>query len=508
VLEYKQPDLAAYSQAISEQLLLSGLRFQEQAEQAELGRRETLAVLDSVLEGIVSVNADGCCTYVNPVGARLLGYAAEDLLGRDAAVLFRPGLEGGLSPAVAVSPIAIALESGQEIYVEVGPLWRQDGTAFAATYSVSPTNDRGGRCGAVLTFRDSTARQRIEQRLAQQVHLQELAHDAIIIRDPGGIIAEWNRGAEELFGWTNAEAAGQSEYTLLRTRFPQSREALDHALETTGRWDGELTHTRRDGTDLVVESRQVLLRDAQGTPIAILEINRDLTERRALERLQQEFIANVSHELRNPLAAIRGYVQLMQRRNAYDQQATEIIVSQTGQLDRMIGDLLDAARLGAGRLQLLPEPVDLVALVQATVAQAQGQTELHRLRVEAPARPLIGSWDPGRLEQVLQNLLSNAVKYSPNGGEVLISVRDLGDQAQVAVTDAGAGIPRELLPKLFGRFYRTEAARRSAVKGVGVGLYIAKSLVEAHGGQIVAESTLGHGSTFRFTVPLTAPAAP
>jgi PAS domain S-box-containing protein len=470
------------------------------AEQAEIDHRESVAVLDSISEGVISLDPDGCCAYVNPSGARLLGYAAADLLGQHAAVLLRPG------PGAEISPIALALEHGREVHIDEGLLWRQDGTAFAARYAVCPIIGRPGLSGAVLTFTDLTARKRVEQQLAQRAQLLELAHDAMIVRDTrGGSIIEWNRGAEELYGWTKDEAVGQREYAFLHTGFPRSREALELALETAGRWEGRLTHTQRDGTEAVVESRQVLLRDAQGAPTAILEINRDITERQALERLQQEFIAMISHELRNPLTAIMGYAQILQQRGTYDQRAVDVILGQTKHVARMVGDLLDAARLEAGRMTLQPASVDLVALVRASVAQARGLSERHALRIEAPDEPLTGSWDPGRLTQVLQNLLSNAVKYSPNGGEILISVRDLGGQVQVAVTDHGTGIAPELLPRLFGRFYRVAATSSSEVGGVGLGLYITRSLVEAHGGQLEAESTPGQGSTFRFTLPLVAP---
>src|SRR5258706_15228801 len=132
------------------------------------------------------------------------------------------------------------------------------------------------------------AKAALQKILQLQASLIELAHDAILIRDPASTIVSWNRGAEELYGWTAQEAVGQITHGLLKTQFPESREALDRLLASGERWQGELVHTRRDGTQVIVESRQVLVRDDQGQPTAILEINRDISERKQREQENQE----------------------------------------------------------------------------------------------------------------------------------------------------------------------------------------------------------------------------
>jgi signal transduction histidine kinase len=217
--------------------------------------------------------------------------------------------------------------------------------------------------------------------------------------------------------------------------------------------------------------------------------------------MQREFITMVTHELRNPLASIKGYAELMQRRGAYSEAAVDTIVTQAKQLERLIEDLLDVSRLQVGQLKLQPGETDLVALARAAAAQAQTLTHVHTIRVVAPEPPLVGRWDATRLEQVLQNLLSNAVKYSPDGGEIVVRVEDLPRQARVSVTDQGIGIPPEALPRLFQRFFRTEEAQARGIEGLGLGLHISRALVEAHGGRLWAESLPGQGSTFVFTLP-------
>ena len=217
-------------------------------------------------------------------------------------------------------------------------------------------------------------------------------------------------------------------------------------------------------------------------------------------QIRDTFMSVISHDLRNPLAGIKGYAQLMRRRGAYSEQTIERIESQVGLLERLIGDLADVASLQANRLELRLQRVDLGDLVQECIEQAARQSTSHQIRLAVPTPAPVGFWDPDRLRQVLQNLLTNAIKYAPDGGDILVTVQDLGDEAQVSVRDEGLGIPAEALPHLFDQFYRVQDG--SSAPGLGLGLYIARSLIEAHGGRIRAESDgPDRGSTFRFTLP-------
>jgi len=319
-----------------------------------------------------------------------------------------------------------------------------------------------------------------------------------------GRIAFWNRGAETMYGWGRQEALGRVSRELLRTVFPSAPEELERQLVEGGSWEGELQHTRKDGGHLTVASRWALQRDEHGRPAAILEINSDISERKALERMEREFVAMVSHELRNPLTSLKVFAEILQTTETYNARAVEVILGQADRLNRLIGDLLDASRIEAGRLRLNRRETDLAALAGAAVDQARAGSQKHTLALDAPEGPLRGWWDRDRLEQVLENLLSNAIKYSPEGGEVRVRVERYPAEAQVSVADQGMGIPAEALPRLFGRFYRTEAASSSAIKGLGLGLYISRSLVEAHGGAMWVESEPGRGSTFHFSLPFAA----
>lgn len=226
----------------------------------------------------------------------------------------------------------------------------------------------------------------------------------------------------------------------------------------------------------------------------------DLVERTAREEPPFDLIALIGHELRNPLTAILAYSQLVQRRGVYDEQALATIVAQARQMSRLVEDLLDSASLEAGPLRVEPAAMDLVGAARAAFRQAQLVSPGHRWRLDSPDGSLEGWWDRGRLDQVFANLLGNAITYSPEEGEILLTIEDQGSTARVSVEDQGAGIVPAALPFLFDRFYRAPATAGRG-RGLGMGLYVARALVEAHGGSIQVESLLGRGSVFSFTLP-------
>jgi signal transduction histidine kinase len=227
---------------------------------------------------------------------------------------------------------------------------------------------------------------------------------------------------------------------------------------------------------------------------------RDVTERKRLDQAQQEFVAMAGHDLGSPLTVLRARAQLLQRRQRHDEESITAILEQTARMDRLIGDLRELAHVDGRGLSIQREDVDLVALAQEAVARVRTLATGHAVRVAAPERPIIVAGDRDRLGQVLDNLLGNAVKYSPHGSEVLVTAEAVGREACLRVADQGPGIPIDALPRLFERFYRGQHAAAEA--GLGLGLYISRMLVEAHGGRIWAASTLGAGSTFSIALPV------
>jgi signal transduction histidine kinase len=236
-------------------------------------------------------------------------------------------------------------------------------------------------------------------------------------------------------------------------------------------------------------------------------------EAQAAVLLREQFLAIASHELRTPLTTIKGYIQLLGRqlRRAEVEPArtlaqVEQLERQVGRFERLVRDLLDVSRLRGGGLPLEREAIDLSALAGALLARFEAvpeRTPAHRLTLLAPA-PVVAVCDGDRIEQVLTNLLANALKFSPDGGEVRLTVRAAGDRAEIVVSDQGIGIQPGEVGALFRPFARAGRAR-TGLPGLGLGLYIAAQIVERHGGGIAVDSTPGGGATFTVRLPLTPP---
>jgi len=253
------------------------------------------------------------------------------------------------------------------------------------------------------------------------------------------------------------------------------------------------------------------LADPEAKPHGVVIVLHDITELRRLERVRRDFVANVSHEFRTPLTAIQGFAETLLAGALHDNENNrrflEIIREQSVRLARLTDDLLKLARIEAGRLEL--EMVSLFArdLIQPCVEAARvdaGRKQI-ALHVEVPAGfpALLG--DIHGLREVLQNLLDNAVQYTPPGGSVTVDAQRQGDSAVLSVRDTGIGIPQADRERVFERFYRVDSARSRDSGRTGLGLSIARHIVEAHGGRIWVESEVGSGSAFQFTVPLAPP---
>jgi PAS domain S-box-containing protein len=364
---------------------------------------------------------------------------------------------------------------------------------------------------------------------------------AIFLIDPEGRVATWNAGAERIKGYAAADIVGRPYATFFAAedRAAGKPDRLLERARREGRVEDEGWRLRRDGSRFWADAVLTALYDDAGRLRGYAKVTRDMTERlRAEEQVRlntalrdaaeeraralaeaerqrdaaerahaslQTFLGVVAHDLRGPLTAIRGNAQLLRRLPGAAPperlgRALESIEDETARMDELVGRLVDAARIGAGQLEVRPAPTDLVALARRAVAAAQVTTASHRLVLAAPER-LDGTWDPARLAEVLDNLLGNAVKYSPEGGEVRVRVERRDDQALVSVADQGIGLRREDLGGLFQPFARLEAGR--AIAGTGLGLYIVRGIVEAHGGKVRAESPgQGQGSTFTVALPL------
>ena len=369
--------------------------------------------------------------------------------------------------------------------------------------------------------------------LRRQAELLDLAHDAMLIREQGGAIRFWNQGAERLYGWSREQALGRMSHELLQTRFPNGFQSVLNAVERTGSWEGELAHTRRDGSTVTVLSRWAQRRTESGS-LEILEINHDIsvrrqlleaaaTERNEFERVLREknvalekanaakdlFLSSMSHELHTPLNVVIGFAGTLLMRLAgplNEEQERQLRRIQAGgkHLLSLVDDLLDLAKIESGKVELQLRETSCQEVLGEVVSVLRPFAEAKSLHFEAqfPDRPLTIKTDRRALSQILLHLGNNAIKFTPQGS-VRVEVSEWAANGQsgaaVRVVDTGVGIKAEDQSKLFQGFERINPEARAV--GAGFGLYLCRKLAGLIGGRIELESEYGKGSRFTLLIP-------
>jgi signal transduction histidine kinase len=251
---------------------------------------------------------------------------------------------------------------------------------------------------------------------------------------------------------------------------------------------------------------------AEPVPVALV-VHQDVTALKEAEQLKDDFIGIAAHELRTPLAVLKGFAQMLLIQSErgkglalvdWQIEALQGIDQATQRLVELTEDLLDVTRLQAGRLTLHLTPTDLVALIRRVMKRLQLTTDRHILSLATVAEHLVVEVDPQRMEQVLGNLLGNAIKYSPEGGSIEITIQEDAEEqvVQLSIRDSGIGIPVEQQAQIFGRFIRADNARTYEIGGTGLGLYLCRELIERQCGQIWFESAEGEGSVFSVALPV------
>ncbi|MFI5272415.1 MAG: ATP-binding protein [Ktedonobacterales bacterium] len=524
--------------------------------------QELDATFESISDGIMLVDENGTILREN-VAARQMREALTHTRSSDeAAALLRAVVADALSPtdgAGIARSIPVDGETERQLVIH-GALLRQPPTRRGASRQESEGNGATSASASasrvVVVWRDVTATHRLmdEQRARADVEtryallqtvINELPSGVYVVSGPDARLVLANHAAEEVWGarWPR----GQTMREFLRasgTRMfgPDGRElALDDLATLRAVRSGvEVRHHQEvirqsNGIGMPVLLNAVAL-DARTLSLSItpppdddgraaaqagvensaLVVLQDVTNLKEGERLKDDFIGVAAHELRTPLAALKGFAEMLSVQTArgkgqhlddWQQEALDAIDLSTTRLVELIDDLLDVTRLQGGRLEVHLEPHDLVALVRRVLRRMGVVTDHHHIEIVAAAEYVVARVDPLRIEQVVSNLLSNAIKYSPDGGEVTVEVRrdEAAGEAVIAVRDHGIGIPPEQQSQLFGRFVRADNARGIGISGTGLGLYLSRELVERHGGRIWFDSAEGVGSAFFVALPLEAP---
>ena len=505
-----------------------------QAELIELSH-DAILIRDSVSRVI----------FWNKGAEELYGWSSQEALGHITHSLLRTHFP------VSRAEVEAHLEEHGRWEGELTHTCRDGRVVIVESRQMLVCDVQGHRTAILEINRDITERRHLEQAM-QAVHAQAIARldflqqiiDALpssiyLVYGPDARLLLANSAAASLWGaiWhidqpmlefldTNGieifDAQGQpvmhEHFATLRA--VQEGETVLHHQETI---------RRPNGSSLPVLVNAVLLDSSQWENLAreevkpttqyashdsvALVVHQDVSALKEAEYLKDEFIGVAAHELRNPLAVLKGYAEMLVYQTArgkgpklasWQSEALDEIDEATSRLDKLTEDLLDVTRLQAGRLVLSRELTDLVTLMRRMVTQRQMTTKQHAFSLDTEHASLLVEVDRIRVEQVLTNLLSNAIKYSPQGGPIELSLREKIEprEAVLSIRDRGIGIPVGQQARIFGRFVRAENARASEITGTGLGLYLSRELVERHGGRLWFESAEGEGSTFFMSLPL------
>jgi PAS domain S-box-containing protein len=470
-------------------------RADEARRRTEQEIREWQRFFDRATFGAAFGALDGKLGRINEAFARMHGCAVEELEGAPIADVFPPHRHAELAEKLALAHERGACRWESEHV-------RKDGSVFPVRVDLSAIRDDAGTLlYQAAIVQDITEEKKAEAVRARLCALVQSADDAIIAKTLDGVVLDWNRGAERIYGYTAEEMVGRSITTIV----PEDRRAERDALHAQVR-RGEIVvgfetiRVHKDGRRIPVALTLSPIRDALGRVVGVSAIQRDISRLKELEREREEWASIVAHDLRQPSAVIRFAVDMLEtQEGAARHKAVQRIRRAADQLERMIQDLLDVSRIEAQRLSVRPERTALSALI-AEVLEAAPHLAI-RCRAEIDPAADCAWVDEARVVQVLSNLLSNADKYSDPGTPIDVRVERRGELVQVSVTNEGPGIAPDEIPKLFSRFARTRSARSGQVPGLGLGLYICRGIVESLGGRLWVESVPGDKTHFRFTLP-------
>jgi PAS domain S-box-containing protein len=470
----------------------------------ERERQALAALVRASSDAIIGKDLDGTITSWNPGAELIYGYSADEMIGRSIDTLVPPGHDSELPS------IMERIRRGESIADLETERVRNDGRRIDVALTISPVRDASGAVvGASTVARDITERRLTERLLEserrQLAHAQRIANVGSWELDPATGERTWSEQQFRNLGFDPAEPVPSLEQILERVHPDDREEFRRHFVEMSAEGP-EFEFEYR----LVMPGGDVRTMQVHGSPVGgegeagrFVGTSRDVTRERAADRLKDEFFGLVSHELRTPLTSIIGYAELLnelesENLSAQGRRFVEVIERNSRRELNLVGDLLMLTRISAGTFEIDIGTADLAEIAEAAVEAARPAAEKAELELvlERPEHAALAA-DRHRLGQVADNLVSNAIKFTPRGGRVTVRVAEEGDRVVLAVTDTGIGIAADEIEKLFERMYRSAEASRRHIQGTGLGLTIAKAIVEAHGGAIEVESELGAGTTFK-----------
>ncbi len=466
---------------------------------------------------IIMLDTNGDVASWNAGAEQILGYEGNEVIGTHVSRFL---VEDGSQRERSRLELELASIEGR--FQDEALRVRKDGTEFWANVLLTALRDsRGALIGFSQITRDLTERKKHEAAMRSSEERFRLLVDsvvdyAIVTLDDDGVVTSWNTGAEKMNGYQASEVIGRHFSRLyppeeIRANKPWKQ--LQAARER-GRVYDESWRMRQDGTQYWANNVIARLPTRDGHANTFYMVIQDLTQRRHAETLadtaqrMHEFIAMLAHELRNPLAPIRNAVALMGRRGVADplmESMRQTIDRQSLSLTRIVDELLDVNRVARGQLTIEKQAIDLRDVISRAVETSRPliDSHRHRLHIGIEDRPIESFGDPLRLVQTVVNILNNAAKYTPDEGDIWITAFQRGGRAEIHVRDNGRGIERDSIDRVFDLFMQVDPSSGSALGGLGVGLALARRIVELHGGSVYATSGgLGRGSEFVIQLPI------
>lgn len=428
-----------------------------------LRRQETLEVtLSSIGDAVIVTDAQGRVTFLNAVAESLTGWSSQAATHEPLETVFR--IVNERTGRAVENPVAKELETGNVVgLANHTVLLARDGRRIPIDDSAAPIRLSGGQLfGIVLIFRDITERRRAEEVSAWLAAIVNSSEDAIASKTLEGLVTSWNPGAVRLFGYEPQEIIGRPIMTIIPPELQAEELEVLKRLRRGERIEHfETVRVAKDGRRVDISLTVSPVRDEDGVIIGASKIARDIRARKEAEaqlrdanRRKDEFLAILSHELRNPLAPIRSIAELLKRAEdlAPDLRvASTILERQVHHMTHLIDDLLDMSRITAGRIRLQREPLDLSVLLAAAMDSYRPVLEgaRHEVTLSSPTAPVHVAGDRIRLTQVFSNILHNAAKYTPPAGRIRVRIQQEAAEAVVSVRDSGVGIPPPMLECIF-----------------------------------------------------------